>query len=75
MSEASSKNIIWECKIGGPHETDLDDGPDFPMRRAVEAAYHELTGKYPHFIFSGWGGSLSKSEQEVADEISGSKVS
>lgn len=69
------ENIIWECKIGGPHEIDLHDGPDFPMRRAVEEAYHKLTGEYPQFIFSGWGASLDKGEQEVVDADPGSEVS
>jgi hypothetical protein len=62
-------NEIWFCKIG---ETDrsLPYGADFPMRRAVEAAYREITGEASAFIFSGWGGDLTESERAVADHLS-----
>lgn len=54
---------VWECKIGysGP----LPVGADAPMREAVRRAFVELTGLEPSFLFSGWGGSLTKSEKSV----------
>jgi hypothetical protein len=56
---------VWTCKIGG-RGTEPPAGADFHMRRAIEIAYLELTGKWPDFIFSGWGGSLDAIETEVA---------
>ena len=59
---------IWACKIGEVDDNLLPDGADWPMRRAVEAAYQSLTGRDPEFLFSGWGGKLTQTEREVADE-------
>jgi hypothetical protein len=56
---------IWSCKIGEVDAARLPPGSDFPMRRAVEAAYHEITGIWPDFIFSGWGAELDENEREV----------
>lgn len=60
------KKQIWFCKIGEVEDETLPMGSDYPMRRAVEKAYFELTGKMPEFIFSGWGGSLTESERAAA---------
>lgn len=57
---------IWECKIGET-TAQLSDGCDYPMRRAVERAYFEITGEYPIFIFSGWGAELTEVERQVVD--------
>ena len=57
---------IWECKIGVAGE--LPSGADLPMRDAVAAAFLELAGKHPEFIFSGWGASLTPGEQAVVDD-------
>ena len=54
---------IWNCKIG--ETEDVPSGADFPMRQAVRDTYFALTGKEPTFIFSGWGGNLTKEELEV----------
>lgn len=56
---------IWTCKIG--EVDDVPSGSDFPMRCAVEKAYFEITGQYPEFIFSGWGGELEESERAVVE--------
>ena len=56
---------IWTCKIGWA--SDLPPGSDFPMRQAVKAMFHQLTGTYPDFIFSGWGGKLDEIEEQVVD--------
>lgn len=53
---------VWSCKIGSLSEFDLPKGSDLPMRKAVENAYFELTGKYPDGLFSGWGDEFSKEE-------------
>ena len=58
---------IWDCKIGEVDESLLPDGADWPMRRAVQEAYRQLTGKEPQFTFSGWGGSLTEGEREVVN--------
>jgi hypothetical protein len=34
---------------------------------AVERAYREITGFEPEFLFSGWGGSLTKGERKVVE--------
>jgi hypothetical protein len=58
---------IWECKIGEVENSNVPDGGDSPMRKAVEAAYIKLTGKAPEFIFSGWGAKLDGWEQSIVD--------
>jgi len=56
---------IWECKIG---EVDsVAGGADYPMRQAVAAAYREVTGSEPVFIFSGWGALLTEAERAVVE--------
>jgi len=37
------------------------------MRAAVIHAYYELTGEYPDFVFSGWGDTLTDSEQAALE--------
>lgn len=59
------KTKIWYCKIGECDPDALPMGADFPMRRAIEQAYTEITGQTPDFIFSGWGAELTESEREV----------
>lgn len=48
-----SASAVWECKVGrfGVNES----LPDSDMRDAVWEAFYRLTGKPPHFCFSGWG--------------------
>jgi hypothetical protein len=64
MSEVGA---IWACKIGRLGTADLPPGSDYPMRRAVEAAYREITGEEPEFIFSGWSGELTETQLEVVE--------
>jgi len=56
-------STIWECKIGTGASLELPDGADAPMRQAIEKVFFELTGMRPEFHFSGWGGTLSVTEQ------------
>lgn len=57
---------IWFCKIGGPVDR-LPDGSDWPMRRAIQRAFEEVTGSEHAFTFSGWGGSLTEGERAVVE--------
>ena len=59
------KDPVWQCKIGILGNLKLPPGSDFPMRRAVERAFFEVTGVHAEFIFSGWGGELSEEERKV----------
>lgn len=57
---------IWTCKIGEVDAEKLPCGADLPMRKAIVAAYRQITGEEPEFIFSGWGGELDEGERLVA---------
>lgn len=57
---------IWFCKIG--EVGSVSKGADAPMRQAVIAAYKELTGADPSFLFSGWGAELTESERAVVED-------
>lgn len=54
MSEATEK-ATWSCRIGTADRRGLPDGADAPLRKAVERAYFELTGREADFCSSGWG--------------------
>ncbi len=58
---------VWHCKIGMVAEECLPQRADAPMRKAVEAAYQNITGKEPGFIFSGWNGELKESELAIVE--------
>lgn len=62
------KMKIWECKIGEVDAARLPRGSDAPMRQAVQRAYRELTGEWPEFTFSGWGGELTEAERAVVED-------
>lgn len=68
--DASVKNPerkVWTCKIGAPVEANIPSGGDGPMRKAVEAAFKELTGVESEFNFTGWGGALDEHEMAVIE--------
>lgn len=65
--QSNSGEVIWTCKIGGPGEL-IGTGHDFPMRRAVEAAYRETVGRECRFDFSGWGAELDECERAVVED-------
>lgn len=67
MSHSNSGEVIWTCKIGGPGVL-LGGGNDLPMRQAIIAAYREVTGREPEFIFSGWGATLTEPERAVVED-------
>lgn len=58
---------VWDCKIGVLPENvvNLPGGADSPMRDAVAKAFKDITGEDCEFIFSGWGGKLSKYEEKI----------
>lgn len=59
------KNVkVWECKIVVPADAELPPGFDGPPRSAAIAAV-EADGIEVLGCASGWGGSLTKSEQEA----------
>lgn len=58
---------IWECKIGSEDAGILRPGADSPMRRAVEAAFRQVTGVEASFTFSGWGAELTPTQAEVVN--------
>lgn len=59
---------VWLCKIGVPRRLDLPEGMDNPMRKAVKAAFEDITCM-TGFCFSGWGGSLTIAEQVVVGQV------
>ncbi len=59
------KNVkVWGCKIIVPEDAELPPGFDAPPRGAAIAAI-ESAGIPVLGCSSGWGGSLSKDEQEA----------
>lgn len=56
---------VWDCQIGGIDRATLPRGADAPMRKAVEQAFRNLTGKDAEFCFSGWGGKLTRLQLNV----------
>ena len=59
------KEIIWECKIGGLAPEGLPRGLDHPMRKAIQAAFKEITGVDAQFTFSGWGVTLTEAQRNA----------
>lgn len=59
----------WTCTIGEVDDADLMDGADTFMRNAVKLAYHDLTGEWPDFVFSGWNGELTDGERAFAQDL------
>lgn len=64
----TTRNKIWDCKIGEVDAQKLPPGADLPMRKAVAKAFYELTGEEPEFIFSGWGAQLTEDERDEVKE-------
>ncbi len=59
---------IWTCKIGPADRDALDQPADEPMRKAVQAAFREVTGHDEDYCFSGWGGALTEAERAVVED-------
>lgn len=59
---------IWSCKVGEVPEELVPRGADGPMRKAVEAAFKQVTGQDPEFCFSGWGAELIEGERAVVED-------
>lgn len=57
---------IWTCKIGGEVNY-LPNGADWPLRKAVELAFKDLTGNDADYCFSGWSGKLTPIERAVIE--------
>jgi hypothetical protein len=64
----SPRRAIWKCKIGCDEVLELPDGCDRPMRRAVQDAYFEITGKHAVFTFSGWNEELTSIEKAIVED-------
>lgn len=58
----------WSCQIGEFDRAKLPPGSDGPMRDAVAAAYEQLTGAEPLYIFSGWGDPLPEGCRAVVED-------
>ena len=54
---------VWNCKIVVSGDAELPPGFDYPPRRAAINAVEEETKIIS--CFSGWGGSLTKSESNI----------
>lgn len=61
-----NKVKVWECKIIVPENAELPPGFDSPPRMAAIAAV-ESAGIHVIGCSSGWGGSLTKEEEEEFD--------
>lgn len=68
MSLPESRPIVWICKVGSLAPNQLPNGADGPMRDAVAEAFRGLTGGYPEFCFSGWGGDLTEAERLIVED-------
>lgn len=66
-TEPDYEHDVWQCTIGETPRHLLPNGSDGPMRNAVSERFHDLTGKYPDFIFSGWGRRLTESQRAVVE--------
>lgn len=64
-ASALAEGKVWECTVGFARPGDLPRGADAPMRKAIEMAFHELTGYYPRFVYSGWGAELTAGQREA----------
>lgn len=56
---------VWTCTIGPVARERLPEGADQPMRAAVEAAFHVLTGEQAQACFSGWEPRFTVMQQAV----------
>jgi hypothetical protein len=65
---AKRKMRIWTCKIGVKGDPPLPLAADVPMREAIAHAFKEVVGFECDFIFSGWGGVLTKSELDCVSK-------
>jgi hypothetical protein len=61
---------IWFCKIGEIDADRLPDAADWPMRKAIAAAYLKITGQPDDFIFSGWDGELTELQRAIVEDRS-----
>jgi hypothetical protein len=61
------KYKTWECKIVVPMDATLPEGCDLPPRRAAMDAVARA-GVPVLACFSGWGGKLTGTQEEVVDE-------
>jgi hypothetical protein len=60
------KYRVWECKLVIPFDTEVPSEFDAVPRRAA------INAVAPHaqilVCFSGWGGKLTESEQQIVDQ-------
>jgi len=65
VKNMNQKQEFWTCVIGPADRNKLPDGADFPMRMAVQSAFHRTTGDGHEICMSGWG-----SDSETAAKAS-----
>jgi len=70
MSEKNKKFEVWTCKILVPEGTKMTPGFDLPPRTAAIEAV-EKEGIHVIACASGWGGTLTKEEQEFYNRFVG----
>ena len=68
MEEGMTRYKVWECKIAVPADAVLPEGFDFPPRRAAMEAV-DAAGIPVLYCFSGWGGSRTEGQAEVAERF------
>lgn len=68
LRESLPLQKVWDCQIGVMGDLDLPDGVDYPMRRAIQKAFVEVTGREAQFTFSGWGGTLTEERLAVVED-------
>ena len=66
-SDEGKREEIWSCQIGGFITNPIRPGGDWPMRKAIQKAFHDLTGEHAEFCFSGWGSDLDEGYREVVE--------
>lgn len=66
---SSGVDEYWSCTIGPVRRFELNEGSDFPIRRAVIQAFEELVGRPALVVFSGWGQRLTRWQQHFFEHI------
>lgn len=55
---------FWFCKIG-PAPSEVPNGGDSPLRRAVSNAFIKMFGEQDKLCSTGWGAHLTETEREA----------
>jgi hypothetical protein len=63
-----AKFQVWSCKLVVAGDIEMPEGFDFPIRRAVINAV-EGHGIEVLACFSGWAGTLTKTQTEIVERM------